>query len=68
MKNNREAYAVIDLDDKQLEQVKREWNRWVNHSRQYLYSLDEAIEIMSRREKSFMGKLVQAIKKAIGIG
>lgn len=68
MKNNREAYAVIDLDDKQLEQVKREWNSWVNHSGQYLYSLDEAIEIMSRREKSFMGKLVQAIKKAIGVG
>lgn len=68
MKNNREAYAVIDLDDKQLEQVKQEWNSWVNHSRQYLYSLDDAIEIMSRRDKSFVGRLVQAIKKAIGIG
>lgn len=68
MKNNREAYAVIDLDDKQLEQVKQEWNSWVNHSGQYLYSLDDAIEIMSRRDSSFMGRLVQAIKKAIGIG
>lgn len=68
MKNNREAYAVIDLDDKQLEQVKQEWNSWVNHSGQYLYSLEDAIEIMSRRDRSFMGRLVQAIKKAIGIG
>lgn len=68
LKNNREAYAVIDLDEAQLEEVKREWNRWVMHSRQYLYSIDDAIRIMSKRGNSFMGKLVHALKKTMGIG
>lgn len=68
MKNNREAYAVIDLDDDQLEEVKREWNRWVMHSRQYLYTLDDAIRIMSQRDRSIIGRFVHALKKAMGIG
>lgn len=68
MRNNREAYAVIDLDEAQLEEVKREWNRWVMHSRQYLYSLDDAIAIMSQRDRSFIGRFVHALKKAMGIG
>lgn len=68
MKNNREAYAVIDLDEHELEEVKREWNRWVMHSRQYLYPLDDAIRIMSQRDKSFVGRFVHALKKAMGIG
>ncbi len=68
MRNNREAYAVIDLDEAQLEEVKWEWNRWVMHSRQYLYSLDDAIAIMSQRDRSFIGRFVHALKKAMGIG
>lgn len=68
MKNNREAYAVIDLDEGQLEEVKREWNRWVMHSRQYLYPLDDAIRIISQRDRSFIGRFVHALKKAMGIG
>ena len=68
MKNNREAYAVIDLDEDQLEEVKREWNRWVMHSGQYLYPLDEAIRMMSQRDRSIIGRFVHALKKAMGIG
>ena len=68
MKNNREAYAVIDLNDGQLEEVKREWNRWVMHSRQYLYPLDEATRIMSQRNRSIIGRFMHALKKAMGIG
>lgn len=68
MKNNREAYAVIDLDERQLEEVKREWNRWVMHSGQYLYPLDEAIRIMSQRDRSFIKRFVKALKKSMGIG
>lgn len=68
MKNNREAYALIDLDEGQLEEVKREWNRWVMHSGQYLYPLDKAIRIMSQRDRSFIGRFVHALKKAMGIG
>ena len=68
MKNNREAYAIIELDEGQMVEVKREWNRWVMHSRQYLYSLDDAIAIMSQRDRSFIGRFVHALKKAMGIG
>lgn len=68
MRNNREAYAIIDLDEEQTAEVKREWNRWVMHSGQYLYSLDDAIAIMSQRNRSFIGRFVHALKKAMGIG
>ena len=68
LKNNREAYAIIDLDEEQTAEVKREWNRWLMHSGQYLYSIDDAIRIMSKRGNSFMGKLVHALKKTMGIG
>lgn len=68
LKNNREAYAIIDLDEEQTAEVKREWNRWLMHSGQYLYSIDDAIAIMSQRDRSFIGKFVHALKKAMGIG
>ena len=68
MKNNREAYAIIELDEGQMVEVKQEWNRWVMHSRQYLYSLDDAIDIMSQRDRSLIGRFVHALKKAMGIG
>lgn len=68
LKNNREAYAIIDLDEEQTAEVKREWNRWLMHSRQYLYSIDDAIAIMSQRDRSFIGRFVHALKKAMGIG
>lgn len=68
LKNNREAYAIIDLDEEQTAEVKREWNRWLMHSGQYLYSVDDAIRIMSKRGNSFMGKLMHALKKTMGIG
>lgn len=68
LKNNREAYAVIDLDEKEIEEVKQEWNRWLLHSGPFLYSLDDAIGIMSRRNRSLIGKLIHALKKSMGIG
>lgn len=68
LKNNREAYAVIDLDEREVEEVKKEWNRWVMHSRHYLYSIDDAIGIMSKRDKSFIKRFVKALKKSMGIG
>lgn len=68
LKNNREAYAIIDLDEEQTAEVKREWNRWLMHSGQYLYSIDDAIAIMSQRDRSFIGRFVHALKKAMGIG
>ena len=68
LKNNREAYAIMDLDEEQTAEVKREWNRWIMHSGQYLYPLDEAIRIMSQRDKSFVGRIVHTLKKAMGIG
>ena len=68
LKNNREAYAIIDLDEEQTAEVKREWNRWLMHGGQYLYSIDDAIAIMSQRDRSFIGRFVHALKKAMGIG
>lgn len=68
MKNNREAYAVIPCEGREILKVEDEWQRWINHSSSYLYDLEPAMEILAKRHRTFIGRLILAIKKALGVG
>ncbi len=68
MKNNREAYAAIHCSEKDIGEVESEWQRWVNHSQRYLYDPEPAMEILAKRNRTLLGRLASAIKRALGIG
>ncbi|MCI5697856.1 MAG: phospholipase D family protein [Clostridiales bacterium] len=65
MKNNREAYVVIPCGGRDILEVEDEWQRWINHSRVCLYDLNHAVEILAKRDKTILGRIMPAIKKVL---
>ena len=43
LRQNREAYAIETMTPEETKNVVNEWNEWLNHSKPFLFDLDEDI-------------------------
>lgn len=65
VRNNREAYTVVPLDEDALMQVKKEWTRWTNHSKDCLYTVQDAIDILKSDQRTFLSRVLGKIKNLL---
>lgn len=61
LRHNREAYSVIECEDEEFQPVVDDWNAWVNHSKPFLFDVDDAV-VLALAEKN--SKKTKAIYKA----
>ena len=43
LRQNREAYAIEKLTSEEIQQIISEWNTWLDHSKPFLFDIDEEI-------------------------
>ena len=43
LRHNREAYTVVDCDEKTIDGIVEEWNSWIAHSQPFLFDVDDSL-------------------------
>lgn len=43
LRHNREAYTVVECDQKTIEGIVEEWNSWIAHSQAFLFGVDDSL-------------------------
>lgn len=67
LRQNREAYTVEKCNKQEIAAIEREWNDWIEHSKFFLFDLDEEIVHERASRNTHRMKSLVEFQKKVGI-
>lgn len=56
LRKNREAYTIIDADKATIDGIVSDWNKWLSHSKPFLFDVDDLVAIKTAGQNSKKAK------------
>lgn len=66
LRHNREAYSVVDFLGESFNLIVDEWERWIEHSKPFLFEIDDDVVIARAKQNTANMQAVYRAKKEAG--